>query len=49
MTQHQQELIDKAIAELEKNGISGYLSVQPTTEQAPLFTIYEIGAPKKPR
>ena len=49
MTQHQQDLINKAIAELEKNGIAGYLSVQPTTEQAPLFTTYEIGAPKKPR
>lgn len=49
MTQQQQDLIDKAIAELEKNGIAGYLSVQPTTEPKAIFTIYEIGSPKTPR
>jgi len=49
MTQQQQELINKAIAELEKNGVAGYLSAQPTTENNPIFTIYEIGAPKKPK
>ena len=46
MTQHQQELIDKAIAELEKNGIAGYLSVQTETSEKGIFTVFQLGAPK---
>ena len=49
MTQEQQEAVNKAIEQLQNAGLAGYLSVQPQNEQNPLFKIYEIGSPKKPR
>jgi len=42
----EEEQIKELVAQLESKGMNGYLSVQNTDG---LFTIYEIGAPKKPR
>jgi len=49
MTQEQQQFIKDTIAKAEDLGLAGYLSLQPKEEEKALFTVWEIGAPKKPR
>lgn len=49
MNETQTKAVEKIIEQLQDLGLAGYLSVQTKEEQTPLFTIYEIGSPKKPR
>ena len=49
MTQEQEKFIKDTIAKAEDLGLAGFLTVQPKEEEKNIFTIWEIGAPKKPR
>jgi len=49
MTQEQEKRVKEIITELENLGLAGYLSLQPKEEEKAIFTIFEIGAPKKPK